>query len=83
MGDRDIWQAIKENAKNKFDYDRKRFMDEAKAMDDGGWLKHTQWHWSRTIKGKRLDYWPSRRKWMYAGKVQRGNVQQFMRSLDA
>lgn len=81
MTDRDpIWDALKEHSKAKFDADRERFMSQAVEQDDGGWTKHTQYHWSRTVGGKRLDYWPSRKKWQYEGKVQRGAVQAFIRS---
>jgi hypothetical protein len=73
MGDRDpIYDALKAHFKSKFDADRQRFLEEAHGADDGGWTKHTQWHWSRQIKGERLDYWPSRKKFMWRGKVYRG-----------
>lgn len=66
------------HGKDKFDADRKRFYADAAEADDGGWTKHTQWHWSRQLAGSRLDYWPSRKKWMYLGRVQRGDVQAFI-----
>ena len=73
MSDRDpIYDALKQHFKEKFDADRKRFLEEAFRYDDGGWTKHTQWHWSRKINGQRLDYWPSRNKFMWRGKVYRG-----------
>lgn len=73
MSDDDgFWQALKEHKKEKFDADRIRFHAEATANDDGGWTKHTQWHWSRIVDGKRLDYWPSRKKFQWQGKVMRG-----------
>jgi len=60
MTDRDpIWDALKEHSKSKFDADRERFMAQAIEHDDGGWTKHTEYHWSRTVGGKRLDYWPT------------------------
>jgi len=75
MSDRDeIWDLMKEAAKEKFDADRKRFLAKAKADDDGGWTKHTEYHWSRMVNGERLDYWPSRKKYQWRGKVRRGNV---------
>lgn len=43
-----------------------------------GWERHTEHHWSRTLYGLRLDYWPSRRKFMYRGKVQVGDVWAFI-----
>lgn len=70
--DAEIWQALKEHAKKKFDNDRKNFMAQALLSDDGGWTKHTQWHWSRIVDDQRLDYWPSRKKFQYKGTVYRG-----------
>lgn len=74
-----IWDALKANAKSKFDADRARFAKEAQEADDGKWTKHTQHHWSRTVAGYRLDYWPSRKKYQYNGRVMRGNVYAFIR----
>lgn len=79
MADRDpIWDALKECSKEKFDADRQRFMVDAIGADDGGWTKHTATHWSRTVAGKRLDYWPSRKKYQFDGAVMRGNVMAFI-----
>lgn len=75
----EIWDVLKQNSKEKFDQDRKRFMQEATERDDGGWTKHTEFHWSRTVAGSKLDYWPSRKKWQYKGKVKRGDVYAFMK----
>lgn len=75
----EIWDALKEHTQSKFDADRKRFMEHAIADDDGGWTKHTIYHWSRLCAGKRLDYWPSRKKFQYEGKVMRGDVMAFIR----
>lgn len=78
--DRDpIWDALKAHSKNKFDADRKAFLSKAIADDDGGWTKHTPYHWSRIVAGDRLDYWPSRKKFMFRGRVQRGVVMQFIK----
>lgn len=49
----------------------------AKANTDG-FTKHTPWHFSRALLGDRLDYWPSKSKWMWRGKVMTGNVQEFI-----
>lgn len=35
---------------------------EAAAKDDGKWTKHTDTYWSRDVNGKRLDFWPSTKK---------------------
>ena len=80
MSDRDpLWDALKQHKQQKFDADRARFMASAVQTDDGGWTKHTEHHWSRTVAGKRLDYWPSRKKFQYESRVMRGDVQAFMK----
>lgn len=77
--DRDpIWDAMKQHGKAKFDADRARFMEAAVVSDDGGWKKHTEHHWSRTVAGERLDYWPSRKKFQFKGVVRRGDVTKFI-----
>lgn len=43
-----------------------------------GWTKHTHYHWSRQLKGKRLDFWPSKDKWMYEGQIMCGDVDSFI-----
>ena len=84
MSDRDpIWDALKQHSKEKFDADRQRFLADAQSHDDGGWTKHTEFHWSRMVDGERLDYWPSRKKFQYRGKVQRGNVMRIVRAAAA
>lgn len=46
-----------------------------------GWTKHTPYHWQQRIQGKLLDYWPSKNKFMYDGKVTVGDVYAFIASL--
>jgi hypothetical protein len=38
---------------------------QARASDLPGWTKHTEYHWSRILKGLRLNWWPSTQKWSY------------------
>ena len=79
MKDRDpFWDELKAHKQEKFDSDRAQFLEAAIKEDDGKWTKHTDYHWSRNLAGKRLDYWPSRKKFQYAGKVMRGNVSKFI-----
>lgn len=83
MSDRDpVWDAMKAHSKAKFDADRARFLEQATAQDDGQWTQHTQWHWSRIVGGQRLDYWPSRKKFQYAGVVRRGDVIAFIQRIE-
>ena len=78
-----IYDALKEHSKAKFDADRARFAIEASAADDGGWHKHSQHHWSRMVAGDRLDYWPTRKKYQFRGKVRRGDVYAVIRKHEA
>jgi len=57
--------------------DRKKRNLESASKE--GWNLHTEWHWSRTLNGKRLDYWPSKNKFQYSGKVMCGDVDGFIR----
>lgn len=74
-----VWDALKAHSKEKFDTDRKRFLEQAVENDDGEWTKHTDYHWSRMLNGHRLDYWPSRKKFQFKGKVRRGDVHKLIR----
>ena len=80
-----IWDALKEFSREKFNADRARFLKEAKdpSRNDGGWTEHTEFHWSRSLNGHRLDYWPSRKKFQYLGKVRRGDVNAFIAKREA
>ena len=45
-----------------------------------GWTIHTPYHWSRILKGKKLDWWPSTGRFQYnSGDVQEGDVMEFIR----
>ena len=74
MGDmREVFDAIRERDKERRDKNL------ANANDEG-WTKHTPYHWSRDLNGKRLDYWPSRNKFQYEGKVMCGDVEGFIKN---
>ena len=79
MGMTEEMRVVKAHGKAKFDNDRGLFMTKANAADDGGWTKHSEYHWSRMVAGHKLDYWPSRNKFQYRGKVRRGDVYAFMK----
>jgi hypothetical protein len=36
------------------------------------WRKHTSTHWQTDIDGELVDYWPSKRKIQFRGKILRG-----------
>lgn len=44
-----------------------------------GWTKHTEYHWSTLLNGKRLDFWPSKDKWIYNEKIMFGDVDEFIK----
>lgn len=50
------------------------------AADPTGWKQHTQYHWSRMINGKQLDYWPSKSKFRYDNKTVTGDVDKFIKA---
>ncbi len=43
-----------------------------------GFTRHSELHYSRTLLGDRMDYWPSRNRWRWRRKTMTGNVQQFI-----
>lgn len=57
--------------------DKERKKRNLAAANPEGWTIHTDFHWSRDLNGKRLDYWPSRNKFQYNGKVMCGDVEGF------
>jgi len=68
--------------KDSFDYlkelnKERRERNLANASREG-WHFHTEYHWSRTLNGKRLDYWPSKNKFQYEGKIMLGDVDAFI-----
>lgn len=68
----EMWRDFREQDKER------KARNLAKA-DPTGWTQHTELHWSRTLNGKRLDYWPSRNKFQYEGRVMTGDVDGFIR----
>ncbi|MFA5630323.1 MAG: hypothetical protein WC997_02325 [Porticoccaceae bacterium] len=59
--------------------DRERRARNLANADPSGWTIHTEHHWSRVLSGKRLDYWPSRNKFQFEGRVMTGDVMGFIR----
>lgn len=53
MGDvGETFRALKERKKEQ---KAKRLQ----SANPEGWEKHTDYHWHRTINGKKINYWPS------------------------
>lgn len=64
----------------KRDADKERKKRNIEAAKPEGWTQHTIYHWSRVLNGKRLDYWPSKNKFMYDGRVMTGDVIGFIKN---
>jgi hypothetical protein len=62
------------------DIDKDRRQKNLTNANAEGWDKHTAYHWSRTLNGKRLDYWPSKNKFQYDNSVMCGDVEGFIRN---
>lgn len=77
MGDvGDYWRDAKE-------HQSKKKAERLSSADPTGWHQHTEYHWSRTVAGKKLDYWPSTGKFQYDGKVYSyGSVEKFIQQLN-
>jgi hypothetical protein len=77
MGDMgEVFNAHKKRDKRR----RSRNLAHAEQVDDGRWAKHTEHHWTTTLNGERLHYWPSRNKFMHRGKVMCGDVHGYIRN---
>lgn len=74
MGDvGDSYKLLKE-------LNKQRKEDNLKNASKEGWHLHTEWHWSRSLNGERLDYWPSKRKFRYKGETMTGDVEGFIKN---
>lgn len=68
------------------DFKALRELDQARKRrnlikaDPAGWTIHTEYHWSRVLNDKRLDYWPSRNKFQYRNKIMCGDVVGFIKN---
>ena len=63
--------------------ERSARVDKVLWFDDGGWTKHTLWHWQRRDVGGILDFWPSRWKAQFIGQMYYGeaNVRKLFKRL--
>jgi hypothetical protein len=78
MGDMgDYWRDVREAAQQ---HRAEQHEKNRLATKDIDWREHTPWHWSADINGERLDFWPSKNKWMFRGKVSTGDVLEFIRA---
>lgn len=59
--------------------DKQRKKQNLKNANPIGWTKHTEYHWSRILNGKKLDYYPSRNKFQYEGRIMVGDIEGFIK----
>ena len=72
----EVFNAMREADKERRERNLNKF-------DPTGWNKHTEYHYSCLLNGKRLDYWPSRNRFQYNGRVMTGDVVGFIRKREA
>lgn len=77
-----IMSDMKEVFSDMREHSRRRRKRNIEVANPAGWMLHTQWHWSRTLDGHRLDYWPSKNKWKYKSKIQQGDIIGFIKHRD-
>jgi len=72
MGDvGEAFKMLKEHRK-------KQRAENLENASSDGWKKHTHYHWARELNGKKLDYWPTKKKFQYDGRVMCGDVEKFI-----
>ena len=49
------------------------------SANKDGWKIHSTYHWSREVNGQRLDYWPTKNKFQYDGRIMTGDVIKFIK----
>ena len=75
----DDWSIFK--VKKRYDQaQRQKNLTDAEEKLSDRWIVHTEYHWSTTLNGEKLNYWPSRNKFQYQGKILYGDVHGFIRN---
>lgn len=79
MGDmREVFDDMRQHDKERRERNLRKSLEDVYSL--GNWICHTEYHWSRDLNGKRLDYWPSRNKFQYDGKVMVGDIIGFIKN---
>lgn len=48
---------------------RKNVVVEPPPTEDWSWNRHSKQHWTMTLNGSTLQYWPMKEKWHWKGKT--------------
>jgi len=73
---------LREMAREKHQAKMQRHRANEAAFDATGWTRHTKHHYSRIVKGVRIDYWPGPGKFQVKGKIKHGNPNAYIERLD-
>lgn len=76
----DMGEMYHEMRKRDKQRKKKNLVDNSTVVNSPGWTKHTDYHYSYQLNGKRLDFWPSRNKWQFEGKIVVGDLAGFIRN---
>lgn len=69
--DWEVFDILRQERKDKRLKRRAEFEEQYAEL---GWTRHTETHYSRTLDGDRVDYWPGPKKWRYRNKTMHGDV---------
>ena len=74
------FKALRKERQEKRAKARLDFEEHVVAEALEGWTKHHETHWSTTLLGDRLDYWPGPKKWRWRNNTNTGDVFAFIRA---
>lgn len=76
MGDMgEMFRDLKEHNKRRR---QKNLSNNEKKLGSGRWIQYTAYHYGTTLLGHRLDFWPSKNKWQWRGRIHTGDVFKFI-----
>ena len=52
------------------------------SFNTTGFFRHTPYHYSTTLRGDRLDWWPTKSKWRWRDETYTGDVHQFIKEIN-
>lgn len=73
----DMYRAVREDDQEER---HARLARNQEVYDQANWTVHTPYHWGRLVRGKKLDFWPTKDKWMYEGQVRVGGLDNWLKA---
>lgn len=80
--DWEVFKVMKQERQEKRGVRRDEWQKKWETGALRGWTRHSETHYSYTLLGKRLDYWPGPMKWQYEGRIQTGNVLDYINRME-